>query len=336
MMLASAIDYIHGIATNRTGDSYPTIDNDASAVVDATAAVAGVFLLGAVFGIVLSSMGKTILMRSSVKKTGEKADTKKDEGYQVLEGAISLFAEKQVLSTNVDKSNVVNYISPEEMLSKLFSKNSSNSMDLSSDFSQSKDKVGQMLQCFSDLQKYSVNTNHPFFFNQLFGALDPVALAAEIIATGMNTSAYTYETAPVFTMIERDLFSNLGRIVFPQSEACDGLMLPGGSLSNLTALHVARHFATRGASAANTETTAIDNNAFEEEKKDESKHESERGCQVSVSTSEPPQLVAFVSAEAHYSFEKAVSVIGLGRENLIKVPTKQNGEIDVEQLDLIS
>jgi glutamate/tyrosine decarboxylase-like PLP-dependent enzyme len=109
------------------------------------------------------------------------------------------------------------------------------------------------------------------------------------------------------------------------SEACDGLMLPGRSLSNLTALHVARYFATRGADgAANTETTAIDDDDFQEEKKNCSKHEYKRACQV-----------AFVSAETHYSFEKAVSLIGLGREYLIKVPTKQNGEMDVEQFDLL-
>jgi hypothetical protein len=70
MMLAIAIDCIYGIATNRT---YPIIDNDASAVIDATAAVAGVFLLGSVVGIVLSSMGKDNLDEVQRQEGGRKS-----------------------------------------------------------------------------------------------------------------------------------------------------------------------------------------------------------------------------------------------------------------------
>ena len=46
----------------------------------------------------------------------------------------------------------------------------------------------------------------------------------------------------------------------------------------------------------------------------------------------PPTPTAYVSAEAHYSFLKAVSVIGLGRENLVKVPTTATGAMCVDSL----
>lgn len=38
-----------------------------------------------------------------------------------------------------------------------------------------------------------------------------------------------------------------------------------------------------------------------------------------------PQLVAFTSEQAHYSYLKAATMTGLGSENLILVPCDQNG-----------
>jgi sulfinoalanine decarboxylase len=44
-------------------------------------------------------------------------------------------------------------------------------------------------------------------------------------------------------------------------------------------------------------------------------------------------LFAFVSDDAHYSLDKAVNILGIGTENLIKVPTTKNGEMDALALD---
>eukprot|EP00553_Chaetoceros_curvisetus_P004235 CAMPEP_0204628500 /NCGR_PEP_ID=MMETSP0717-20131115/15979_1 /ASSEMBLY_ACC=CAM_ASM_000666 /TAXON_ID=230516 /ORGANISM="Chaetoceros curvisetus" /LENGTH=632 /DNA_ID=CAMNT_0051645129 /DNA_START=46 /DNA_END=1944 /DNA_ORIENTATION=+ len=275
------------------------------------------------------------------------------------------------------------------------------------------DKVQQMMKCFQMIQTYSVNTNHPYFFNQLFGAVDPVALAAEVIALSVNTSAYTWETAPVFTLIEREVLAHVHRLVFHRDaggllkdsnkswgktkddvshkntgagiEGWDGLMLPGGSLSNLTALHVARHYAKYGthpkpittnyltsctsactpqqtASCQNNSTTTSSSSSWqgndhEEEKKEQDElyptHSNNHSSTIVIdpSLSSAPSsmandnfetdlevesesdLVAFVSSEAHYSFTKAVSVTGIGTENLIVIPTLPNGQMDVQQLD---
>lgn len=40
---------------------------------------------------------------------------------------------------------------------------------------------------------YSVRTSSPLFFNQLYGRVDPVALAAENIISTLNTNAFTWE-----------------------------------------------------------------------------------------------------------------------------------------------
>lgn len=293
-------------------------------------------------------------------------------GVQVLEEALLLFAQHMGKTRN--NSKVVEYLSPEEMLKTLFSKNTHGSLSLSSSGStqSNQDRTNQLIHCFQNIQKYSVNTNHPFFFNQLFGALDPVALAAELIALSAHTSAYTWETAPVFTMIEREVFKHLGRLVFEnklpeddeEEEDCwernaasngksrneyDGLMLPGGALSNLTALHVARYYAkSQDKNIFSNETIGIGNDVnddsscsscddFQEEKKQEEVEEHPRthSSFISIPSKPQPDLVAFVSLEAHYSFTKAVSVTGIGAKNLVVVPTLPNGQMDVEQLDIL-
>ena len=79
-------------------------------------------------------------------------------------------------------------------------------------------------------------------------------MAADIVALSVNTSVYTYETAPVFTLLEREVMNQIGKLVFEhdgdvvnedgQEEEKfegEGLMIPGGSLANLTAMHAARH-----------------------------------------------------------------------------------------------
>jgi glutamate decarboxylase len=48
--------------------------------------------------------------------------------------------------------------------------------------------------------KYSVRTGHVRFFNQLWGGTDYPALIAEWLTSVMNSSVYTYEVSPVFSM----------------------------------------------------------------------------------------------------------------------------------------
>lgn len=242
--------------------------------------------------------------------------TENDE-MKVLKGAISLFESQ----TKRPREKVVHYLSPQEVHSKLFT-DGAKSLSLDCDLSHSKSRGKDMLDMLQQIQHFSVDTNHPLFFNQLFGATDPIALSAELVALSVNTSAYTFETAPIFTMIERELISNVGHLVFGHDIEADGLVLPGGSLSNLTALHIARHFATMNAFHYNNFHNLNEDNMFEEKKIEDDRFLT-------------PRLTAFVSSEAHYSFIKAMKVLGMGSENLIIVPALENGQMDPEQLDIL-
>ncbi|KAL3149142.1 hypothetical protein ABBQ32_001977 [Trebouxia sp. C0010 RCD-2024] len=159
-----------------------------------------------------------------------------------------------------------------------------------------------LLAGVSTALQYSVRTGHPGFFNQLYARADAVSIAADWLAVAANTNVHTYEVAPVFTAVEVEVLSKLARCVGGQYATChDGLFAPGGSISNIYGMHLARNhadpdFRTRGAFGG-------------------------------------PHMVAFTSEHAHYSYLKAAFLTGLGTDNLIKVECNDVGQMLPEALD---
>uniref|UniRef100_A0A2K6F5S0 Cysteine sulfinic acid decarboxylase n=1 Tax=Propithecus coquereli TaxID=379532 RepID=A0A2K6F5S0_PROCO len=97
----------------------------------------------------------------------------------------------------------------------------------------------QILERCRAVIRYSVKTGHPRFFNQLFSGLDAHALAGRIITETLNTSQYTYEIAPVFVLMEEEVLKKLRALVGWSSG--DGVFCPGGSISNMYAINLARY-----------------------------------------------------------------------------------------------
>ncbi len=149
------------------------------------------------------------------------------------------------------------------------------------------DLIGDMEQVLA----YSVRTGHPRFFNQLFGGSDPAAILGEWITALINTSMYTYEAAPVATLMEAQLIRRMNDLV--GFEHGEGVFAPGGSISNLMSVLAARH------------------RAFPHVKKEGHR-----------ATDKP---VFFVSNEAHYSLARAAAVMGLGTDAAIEVACDAQG-----------
>lgn len=155
-----------------------------------------------------------------------------------------------------------------------------------------------LLQATELLLRYSVRTNHPLFFNQLFARVKPVAIAADWAAVATNSSCYTYEVAPVYSLMEREVLAKVASLIggaFAGPNAHDGLFVPGGSLCNLYAMHLAHNvadpdFNTRGAVGG-------------------------------------PRCVAFVSDQSHYSYLKSAKLTGIGSDNLITVKSDSRGRM---------
>ena len=99
-----------------------------------------------------------------------------------------------------------------------------------------------LLRSVDAVLEYSVNTTNPHFSNQLYGTADPIGVAGDWVVSVLNANAHTFEVAPVFTAIEFELLEKFGRIVGGDfAVGCEGLFVPGGALSNLYAMHLARH-----------------------------------------------------------------------------------------------
>ena len=135
-----------------------------------------------------------------------------------------------------------------------------------------------------------VKTNRPEFMNPLWGGINTAGLAGEIIATLTNTSMYTYELAPLATLIEQTLLIRMGEMVGFSGGA--GTLTTGGSNGNMLGMLCAR--------------------------------------QVMVPTStqtgfDGRTMVAYVSSESHYSVLMSANVIGIGHQNIIKVACDEDG-----------
>lgn len=88
-----------------------------------------------------------------------------------------------------------------------------------------------------------MNTAHPYFVNQLFSAVDPYGLVAQWLTDALNPSVYTYEVAPVFTLMEEEVLQEMRRFVGWPNGIGDGIFCPGGSIANGYAISCARfHF----------------------------------------------------------------------------------------------
>ncbi len=183
----------------------------------------------------------------------------------------------------------------------------------------------------------SVRTDHPLFVNQNFAAADPLAVAGDWLGAALNTSAATYEIAPVFTLLERAVLDKLARLAgFPASDGRvagpaepavpagpvspaepavpagpvspagavsagppPGIFTAGGSLALLHALQLARH---RARPESLTQGTA--------------------GSTETI----------LVGQSGHYATSKAAAVMGIGLDRVVPVPCDASGAMRPEAL----
>ena len=154
---------------------------------------------------------------------------------------------------------------------------------------------------YKDMQLYlklTPNTLTPKFQNQLFSGLNKYALAGDWLTSVTNTTMATFEVSPMGTLVEKKLIEHMNRLI--GWENGDGTMATGGSNANMISLLVAR------------------NKKFPEIKKEGQLKK---------------RLTLFVSEEAHYSFEKAANMLGIGLNQVRKIKTSPNGEMEPGHLE---
>jgi len=163
------------------------------------------------------------------------------------------------------------------------------------------EKKGDWGSIFEWVEKYltySVKTNHPAFVNRMWVGANLPSVVGEIVAAVTNTSACTYESAPVSTLVEKYMIEQMLDVVgFVQGE---GQMTTGSSNANMIAMMSARNIWN-----SNVKVDGL---------------------------SGQKKLYAFVGADSHYSMDKAANILGIGTGQLVKVDLNENGEMIPEAL----
>ncbi|XP_069314805.1 glutamate decarboxylase 2 [Eulemur rufifrons] len=149
--------------------------------------------------------------------------------------------------------------------------------------------------------KYAIKTGHPRYFNQLSTGLDMVGLAADWLTSTANTNMFTYEIAPVFVLLEYVTLKKMREIIGWPGGAGDGIFSPGGAISNMYAMMIARF------------------KMFPEVK--------EKGMAA------VPRLIAFTSEHSHFSLKKGAAALGIGTDSVILIKCDERGKMIPSDLE---
>jgi len=133
------------------------------------------------------------------------------------------------------------------------------------------------------------------FLGYVLGSGEPVAAAADLLASALNQNVTAWRSAPAAITVERAVVSWLAQAI--GCEGFRGSLMGGGSMANLAGLAMARE----AKAAANASGY--------------------RGGLV------------YASEEVHMSIPKAVALLGIGRDHLRLVPADSRQRMRVDLLD---
>jgi len=169
----------------------------------------------------------------------------------------------------------------------------------------------------------SVHTAAPGFIGHMPSALPYFMLPLSRIMTALNQNTVKVETAKAFTPLERQVLAMLHRLIYRgddrfyeqwmhDSTHALGAFCSGGTIANVTALWVARNRLF----APDEEFPGI----------------ARAGLARSLRHLGCDDVAVLVSRRGHYSFGKAVDLLGLGRDNLVLIDTDDRNRIDLASL----
>ncbi len=151
-------------------------------------------------------------------------------------------------------------------------------------------KHDDMIGALREIIAATPKTSTTRFFNQLFGGRQSKAMLGDLIAVLLNSSMYTYKAGGPQILIEQEILSQV-RNLLGWDENSSGTLAAGGSMTNLMGMQMARDRAQPAA-----RTTGLSG-----------------------------KVIAYTSAECHYSIQKNAAILGIGREQVRLIPTDQTG-----------
>ncbi len=169
----------------------------------------------------------------------------------------------------------------------------------------------------------SVHTAAPGFVGHMTSAFPYFMLPLARLLTALNQNLVKVETSKAFTPMERQVLAMLHHLIFRcpddfyppwihNSQAALGAFCSGGTIANITALWVARNrlFAPDG----NFRGIA------------------QEGLARALRHTGYEGIAVLVSERGHYSLGKAADLLGIGRDQLVRVPTDDHNRMDLHAL----
>ena len=189
-------------------------------------------------------------------------------------------------------------------------------------------EVPQFVSDYTDfvmdkLVAHSVHTAAPAFIGHMATPIPYFMLPLSRIMLALNQNLVKIETSKAFTPLERQVLGMLHGLVYQESPAfydenlhnanrALGSFCSGGTTANITALWVAR------------------NQMFPA--RDDFDGLAKEGLAAALAHYQLNGLAVLVSERGHYSLGKAADVLGIGRANLISIPTDQHSKVDIALL----
>lgn len=166
----------------------------------------------------------------------------------------------------------------------------------------------------------SVHTSAPSFIGHMTSALPYFMLPLSKIMIALNQNLVKIETSKAFTPLERQVLGMMHRLMFNASESFYdeymqsgrsslGAFCSGGTIANITALWVARNNLLK----ADGKFTGV----------------AKQGVLRGLLHYGYQGMAVLVSERGHYSIGKAADVLGIGRDDVIAIPTLADNKVDV-------
>jgi len=147
----------------------------------------------------------------------------------------------------------------------------------------------------------SMGTPHPMYLGLVNSSPLPAGPLADLLLSALNNNGGGFHQSPAISAMEQEVvreFANLCGL----GEQARGMILPGGTFANLQGLLLARH---AHFPAWDTEGPAAPGGR--------------------------PRL--YCSAATHFCNVRAAQVIGIGKQNVVSIPSCGRGQIQVDQLE---
>jgi aromatic-L-amino-acid decarboxylase len=143
---------------------------------------------------------------------------------------------------------------------------------------------------------------HPRFLAYVLGPPNGIAPFAEAIAAALNQNCNFWQLSPAASVVERKVVNWLGSL-FDYPETAGGILTSGGSMATLMALAAAVHC-----------KSPIDIR------------------RAGLSALDSP-LIVYTSEEAHGCVEKGAAILGIGLDNVRKIPVDSDFRMRVDALE---